>query len=200
MRYPAKIEKQWLSLFVFLISAVVTVLVCVFTMASHVPYRIDQAGLTKLLQGRRTSGAGSWRAVHILAGGCACSRAVAQHLIARGSLAGLEETVIVAGKDSVLEHELTAAHISVEAMPPAEASEKYKIHGAPWLVFVAPGGEIRYAGGYATDRNATAGYEDVRLWSKVRRGLHETALPAYGCAVGRHLQEQIDPLGLKYGN
>jgi len=168
--------------------------------ASHTPFRANAAVLGRLAISQSSTSGRSWRAVHILAANCACSRAVAEHLIARGPLRNLKETIVLVGTDHELQRRLQSAAIAVTSMSADEAGGRYGLHGAPWLVFIGPDGAIRYAGGYSAERNARDGYQDVRLWNTLRAGGATAPLPAYGCAVGKRLQRNIDPLGVKYTN
>ncbi len=141
---------------------------------------------------------GSWQAVHVLASDCACSRAVADHLVQRGTLLQLHESVVLIGDDRGLQAKLVEAGFPVQPVSVEEAAAHYHLRSAPWLFFVAPSGQIRYAGGYAAERDARSGYRDVAIWNALRAGQLAEPLPAYGCAIDKRIQRAIDPLGLKY--
>ena len=190
-------RRSWIPVAVLGASLCVSLLVGTLLMASHLAFRADEPALGRLAS--RIGGAHrSWSAIHVLAAGCACSRGVAEHLIERGPLPNIQESAVLVGHDAAVEGRLRSAKIQFTILTPDEAVSRYDLHGAPWLVFIAPGGDLRYAGGYSSERNVRDGYQDVRIWDALRRGEAARALPAYGCALGRRLQKRVDPLGLKY--
>lgn len=165
--------------------------------SSHLAFRADDSALGALAS-KLASGRNGWNAVHILASECPCSRAVADYLIRRGSVSNLHEAVVLIGENPRLEKGLRQAGFPVQRVSPEEVAERFHVEGAPWLVFMEPGGAVRYAGGYAAERNARGGYRDMQIWKALEAGQTVASLPAFGCAIGQRLQRAIDPLGLKY--
>ena len=140
----------------------------------------------------------SWQAVHILAAaGCNCSRRVSDHLLLRGPLSGVQETVILIGHNENLENRFNKAGLKVNEVSAEEASNRYGLHGVPWLIFLDPGGKVSYAGGYYPETMGRSQSQDVAIWDALRTGAPVKSYPAFGCAVGQRLQRRIDPLGLK---
>ncbi|MBC7928520.1 MAG: hypothetical protein H7039_22990 [Bryobacteraceae bacterium] len=165
--------------------------------ATHMPFRADEDALANLGTSQNPASP-SWQAVHVLAAGCGCSRKIAEHLVARGTLPDLQETVVLVGSDPEMQRRLEQAAIRVRPMTIDDAVNRYRLTTAPWLVFVGTDGSVRYAGGYSAERNVRDGYQDARLWNTLRMGGSAQALPAFGCATGRELQKKVDPLGFKY--
>ncbi|MBV9267104.1 MAG: hypothetical protein JO061_13120 [Acidobacteriaceae bacterium] len=180
-------------------SIAVSAVVGVLCIASHTPFQANEYGLARLAISQRSSAVRGWTAVHVLAAGCACSRKVAEHLIARGRVAGLRDAVVLVGQDPEVMSKLQLAGIATEYMSPEDAANRFHLRGAPWLMFVDSDGKVRYAGGYSSTRDVRDGYQDLRIWSTLRSGGTLAALPAYGCAIGQQMQARIDPFGLKYG-
>lgn len=179
------------------LSAGVVILLGNLAVASHLPFAADLRGFARLTE-LEGSPAHCWRAVHILAAGCGCSNKVAQHLVARGPIAGLHESVLLVGSDPRIGDLLRGSRLALQIITAVEAEERYHLDGAPWLVMIDPDDSIRYAGGYSRDRNAADGYQDAAIWNAVSSGRSFGSLPAFGCAVSHRLRTTIDPLGLKY--
>jgi hypothetical protein len=55
---------------------------------------------------------------------------------------------------------------------------------------------VRYVGGY-TPRKQAADVRDLAVITAIRRGEAVEPLPTFGCAVGRALTDQVDPLGIR---
>jgi hypothetical protein len=165
--------------------------------ASHLPFALDTQRLGRLADIDHFP-EHSWRAIHILAAGCRCSRGVAEHLAARGKISGLYESALLVGADRGISELIRRSALPLHLITSTEAADRYHVQGAPWLVVIAPDGSVRYAGGYARDRNARSGYLDIVIWKAVSEGKTFDSLPAFGCAVGQRVRRAIDPLGLKY--
>jgi hypothetical protein len=181
---------------IFVSSTMASLLIGGLLMASHMPFRANPTGLAAFVRELAPT-AGRWEAVHLLSASCSCSQAVAEHLIQRGRIPNLSERVILAGQDSKLAQRLAAAGFPVETREPESIASRYKILGAPWLLFVSPHGEIRYQGGYAPGHERN-NFEDVQIWRKLLAGETVSELPVRGCALGPNLQRMIDPFRLKY--
>jgi hypothetical protein len=177
-------------------SLATAVLVADLALASHLPFARDLNGFKNVVFSTNTPK--TWRAVHVLAAGCGCSRGVAEHLASRGPISGLHESVLLIGSDSVIMRLVARTTFSSKVIQPRDAAERLHLQGAPWLVIIAPDDSIRYAGGYSSDRNARGGYLDAAIWKAVSAGESYRSLPAFGCAVSERVQRAIDPLGLKY--
>ncbi len=144
----------------------------------------------------RVEGEG-WRALHVLAIKCACSRGVIEHLISRGAVRGVTEKVVLIGEDLASMKRLRAAGYEVEALSSAAVKARYGIEGAPLLAVVNPQQDLVYSGGYSRQARGTP--EDLAIFATVQAGNGAASLPLYGCATTRELQAQLDPMGLKYG-
>jgi len=197
-RVPAKAARQIWQIAVFTGSAILSLVVGGLLLASHMPFQANPDGLSYLAREVGTAN-GSWQAIHLLSTTCSCSHGVAEHLIERGPISNLKEQVVLAGNDPLLAHRLTAAGFPVHVMNPETVAERYHIAGAPWLVFVSPGGDVRYQGGY-TPAHARSDYQDQQIWAELASGRNAEPLPVLGCALGKRLQRKLDPLGIKYSN
>ncbi|HEX4810268.1 MAG TPA: hypothetical protein VH325_15115 [Bryobacteraceae bacterium] len=195
--------RRLLPITLFAVSTGVSLVLSMLLVASHTPY-LAQPGSLQAFAGRLgegglgDAGRGSWRAVHLLAAGCACSRGVAEHLVSRGLLPGAREQVVFAGASPDLAGRLRHAGFRVYTMSQEDIVLQFGIVAAPLLVIISPQDRIRYAGGYTPGRDARTGYQDVAIWRQTVAGRDVAELPIYGCAVGHRLQRSLDPLGLKY--
>ena len=147
------------------------------------------------LKGLTLEGTG-WRALHVIALKCGCSRQVLTHLLERGPAEQWTERIVLIGEDPVVESRARAAGFGFESVTAATLEQRYGVQGAPLLVLVDAKGEARYAGGYA--RTANAAPEDLALFREVAATGHAEKRPLFGCAVSRSLQKKLDPLSLKY--
>lgn len=108
---------------------------------------------------------------------------MAEHLAARGTLNGLHESVVLVGSDTRISELVQKSRLPLTMVSQGERSDELHLQGAPYLLIVDPNDSVRYAGGYATDRNARTGYQDTAIWNKVSSGASYPALPIFGCAV-----------------
>jgi hypothetical protein len=139
---------------------------------------------------------GSWSALHVLAEDCQCSQGVLAHLMLRGPTPGFFEKVLFIGTAEPTRTRLMARGFAFESITPENLQLRYGLEGAPMMVVATPSGDISYSGGYSSTRWGQA--EDVAIEQALRQGREVKALPLFGCAVSQALQEQLDPLGLKY--
>ena len=181
---------------VFGASILVSVLLGSSLTALHAPFRAKAAGTARLAP--EFAPDPGWRAIHVLSASCQCSMGVAQHLLERGTMPGLQEAVLLAGSNNNLRARLSAAGFRTFAVSGEKLAETYGLAGAPWLVLISPSGAVVYQGGYASDVSARSGYQDVHLLTQAERGERPEPLPVFGCALSRRLQRATDPLALKY--
>lgn len=163
--------------------------------------------LTTAVAGKAALAKGRWSALHILYDGCGCSSRVLAHLLARGPRSDLQETVIYAGEPGAggpaapsgtsTNDQVRRAGFQFEALTPAELEARYQVEAAPIMVIADPRGAVRYVGGY-TDRSGAKQINDLAIIDQLESGGAVPALPVFGCAVSRRVQDAIDPLGLKY--
>jgi hypothetical protein len=123
-----------------------------------------------------------------------------KHLLARHQFPGVaEQVLIVEGDESILagSDELSASlaeqGFSVTRIAAKNLPTNTNLRGVPLLVVASPKNEIVYSGGYGS-----RGDEDGAVFQRVRTGARMNALPILGCAVGRRIRRQADPIGLKY--
>lgn len=163
----------------------------------HQPFQAPDASVAALAP----EGMGAqWAVVHVLSGSCACSQRVMRHLIERRRLDGVVEQVVlvddaapylpesaalVAGLERA---DFPVRHLAAKALP-----KEYGIRGVPLLLVVSPAKQVAYAGGYGADYN-----QDSAVLRQLRSGHAPPAIPILGCAVGRRVRQQADPLGWKY--
>lgn len=113
--------------------------------------------------------AGVWHLTHYLSVDCACSRAIAAYLMARGPLAlAAEDIVFVSSPDvrtqkNMLEDLRRRGFQTASTMSEARASQE-GTNGVPLLKIEGPDGTVRFRGGYR-ERNTPSGeYLTVRSW------------------------------------
>lgn len=138
-----------------------------------------------------------WMAVHVLYAECPCSRRLVHHLLERGALPDVEETIVLVGDDGSLAADAPARGFAVEVVTEVELARRFGVESAPLFAVVDPEGTVRYAGGY-TRRKQGSDVHDVEIVAALRRGDGAAELPLFGCAVSRELQRTLDPLNLKY--
>lgn len=139
-----------------------------------------------------------WRALHVLALKCACSRQVIDHLTARGAVAGFSEKLLLIGDDAQIAARVRAAGFAFESIDSKALEARYGIKGAPLLVVVSPADDVRYSGGYSPNKRGPP--QDLAIFAALQGGQPTAALPLFGCAVSKALQAQVDPLGLTYSS
>lgn len=152
-----------------------------------------------------------WLVLHVVYDGCRCSRQVLDHLLASSSAspgassrpADLAERVVLitdSGTAPAATTDAIRAHgFELEVVSAARLVERYGIEAAPLLVIVDPTDHVRYVGGY-TPRKQAADIRDLAVIDAVRRGVPVAPLPAFGCAIGKELRAQLDPLGIRTPN
>lgn len=155
-----------------------------------VPTRGDPALRHAIAATRTDADRGKWLAVHVLAGTCKCSQRIVAHLIASKRPDIIERIVWIGDAPP------DAPGFAVETVTPAQLKEKYDLEAAPVMVVADPTGEIRYVGGY-TDRKQAADIKDLEVIAMAKTQAAVEALPAFGCAVGEALRDQLDPLGVR---
>lgn len=150
-------------------------------------------GAMKTLQ-NESGAAGQWFAAHVIADGCRCSGEALEHLLARGPRKDSQELIIYVGKE--LSEPLRASSYKTMLSDEAKLFRDYGVESAPLLALVSPEGKLVYAGGYSETRNGPI-VEDTVI-AEAMRGGSPKALPLFGCAVSKDMQDKVDPLGLKY--
>jgi hypothetical protein len=155
----------------------------------HQPFRAAGPGILRVAG---ADSAGQWRAVHFVAGGCACSQKVMKHLAHRGPVPGIvEEVVAVDGPDPYLSGSrellvrLSGEGYRVRHVTAASLPADARLRGVPLLAVANPANEMVYAGGYGE-----SGEDDVATIEAARAGGHPKASGIKGCAVGSRLQKQ----------
>lgn len=138
------------------------------------------------------SASSSWRLVHFLVPGCACSDGVAGYLARRGPVTaeGTLEEVLLLDDAPVLSARLRGAGWKVSTVHPG-SPEGYGVRGGPWLMIFDPNGGTRYSGGYegkpiSGDRDS---FEDLAVLARLRRGERVVPFGPFGCIVGSKFLE-----------
>jgi hypothetical protein len=162
---------------------------------------LQNPALQRGLARQRTAAPESnWMVTHVLYGACACSRRILAHLSSRSAMANLSEKVVLAGAargDST--RALRARGFAVEVIAPEQLEPLYGLKVAPLLIISERSGAVRYLGGY-TERKQGPRILDLEILRRLSRGAAVSALPLFGCAVSRSLQQLIDPWRIKYGD
>jgi hypothetical protein len=180
--------------------AAVMLLIGTILMASHwlgLPVPVLENPKLQAALAELGGAAGRWQLVHVLYSQCRCSQRTLDYLQQRATPAQTLERLLLVGSDA---HAASAARqrgFLVEEITPAELTERFQLEAAPLLLVVDPEGTVRYAGGY-TARQQGLDYQDLTILARLREHGGRERLPAYGCAVSRELQDQLDPLGVKY--
>jgi hypothetical protein len=138
-----------------------------------------------------------WQAVHVLYAECACSRKIVDHLLERGAIADVAETIVLVGEPSDLESQATAKGYAIDVVTPDELVQKYGFQSVPMLAVTDPRGTVLYVGGY-TSRKQGPDIRDAAIIQALQRQEQTAALPLFGCAVSDALKQILDPLNLKY--
>jgi hypothetical protein len=156
----------------------------------HQPFALPARSIVSLAGGPK----GGWRALHLIAAGCGCSEKVSAYLAGRPPLNGIAEEVLFigaptefAGRDA-----LAARGFRVTTIRPQDL-QSFGVKGVPLLIFISPKDEVVYMGGYGA-----GSYMDASIWSRLQAGIVVSPLPILGCAVGRGLKRELDPLSWKY--
>jgi len=140
---------------------------------------------------------GQWNTVHALATKCGCSKRLYQHLVSRRAMPGVPERVLLVDATPEWTAALEQAGFEVIALDAPTLRTEYGVEAAPLFGVRTPDGEVAYWGAYAAQRSAPP--RDLELFERARAGARPDALPLFGCAVSRELQQRSDPLNLKYG-
>jgi hypothetical protein len=138
-----------------------------------------------------------WSVTHALATKCGCSKRVWAHLVKRGARSDVRERVLLVDATGEWQSALETAGFDVVPLEAGALRSEFGIEAAPLLVIRRPTGALAYSGAYAEKRSAPP--RDEELISRAMQGEQLDALPLFGCAVSRELQERADPLNLKYG-
>ncbi len=153
--------------------------------------------LEAALAGMTALGDQRWHLTHVLYAECRCSERIFDYLSARPTPPGVGERVLLAGSRDEWASRARARGFDVVVLTPEDLKARFDIESAPLLLISDPGGRIRYAGGY-TGRKQGLDYRDVAILESLRSGERVDALPLYGCAVSREMQELLDPIGIEY--
>jgi hypothetical protein len=137
-----------------------------------------------------------WSVLHVVDQKCPCSQVVIARLLSRGAWPGVKETVaVVHAKNAELPSALERAGFAALVLEPEALEAQTGVTAAPVLVIRSPDGSVRYSGAYASRRSQPP--EDLSLFTRVQSGESVEPYPLFGCAVGRALARQVDPLNLK---
>lgn len=180
----------------------VLVVVCATLLAGHfyalpIPSVADPVLAAGVHSDLATEGWDGWAVVHVFYAECGCSERVAEHLFAEARPPGVHEKVVVVGEHPQWQAKAERNGFSYETVTQEDLRSRYGIEGAPLMVVVDAGGQIRYAGAY-TDRKRGLVVRDLEILEDLRAGNEVAAIPLFGCAVGKDLQAAFDPLRLKY--
>ena len=177
--------------------AVLVVLVGAALTSFHQPFRTPNEKLLVLMT---DPGRGEWRALHVLSGGCVCSRRVMLHLLERRKMDHVVEQVLMVDDQvpylpdvETLLGKLQDAGFPVRHIAADRIPDETGFSGVPLLVFASPEGRTAYVGGYGP-----AGDQDAVIYENVSAGKPQKSLHVIGCAVGSRIRRAADPLHLKY--
>lgn len=157
-----------------------------------------RSGLPAALRGN----VGHWHLTHYLAASCACSQAVARHLITRGPISVATEEVVLIGSgdtsaDTTLRDALSRGGFYTVIVTPDTASVDYGVDGVPMLRINAPDGTEGFRGGYRNRGEGPGAYLDLAILSDLMASRPVSSLRVNGCATSRRLRSLLDPLSLR---
>jgi hypothetical protein len=135
--------------------------------------------------------------LHVIFGGCSCTRRLFAHLLKRGPLPGTQEAILFVGEDAEKRKAAEARGFRFTTTTAEALAARFGLEEAPVLLVFDPQGTLRYVGGYF-DNPAAVTARDERVYGQVGKGEVAAPLPVYGCAVSRKLQKAVDPLGIVY--
>ena len=139
----------------------------------------------------------TWAAFHVLYAECNCSAQVLDHLVASERPGDLDETVLLVGEHEAFAARCRANGLRVVRLTQEQLECDFGIVAAPILLVTDERRQLVYSGGYA-DRSRGFAMRDLEIVQALRAGRDVAALPVFGCGVSRALQNDLDPLGLKY--
>jgi hypothetical protein len=168
--------------------AVVSILAGSVLTSFHQAFALPSKSISSLATSRH-----GWRALHVLAADCGCSRKVSEYLAARVVPKNVSEEVIIIGASDPFGNRdaLLARGLGVKSVRAVDLAP-FGLKGVPLLIFISPAGGIAYMGGYGM-----GGYKDALIRSQLLAGARVSPLPVFGCAVSRELSREIDPLSWK---
>jgi hypothetical protein len=145
---------------------------------------------------------GKWHLTHYLAGDCACSRAVARHLLARGPIgSATEEVFFVGSTETTVENQLLdglkRSGFHPKVITAEAAASLHGVEGVPLLEIAGPDKTIRYRGGYRERNAAPEEYLDAAIFTRLVASKPVLSARVYGCATSRRLRSRLDPLSLR---
>ncbi len=135
---------------------------------------------------------------HFLNPDCGCSSKVMEHLIERGSIQDLEETIYFIGREDQTADRLRARGFKILVVPEDLALADFQVEAVP-LLRIASRDRVIYAGAYGKDQKHSRKYDDLAIIEAARHGEGREGLPMFGCINGKVRKSKIDFLGLKYG-
>jgi len=186
---------------------VACVVVGAYLLASHLltlptPAAADPVLHRAIAARRHADQRDRWLVLHVVFDDCKCSQRVLAHLLSTSRPGGVAERIVYVTEHPT-EAETRAATAAIPAhgfeldvVTPDQLDADYHIEAAPLLVIVDPHDVVRYAGGYTPFKQADD-VRDVAVITALLRGEAPESLPAFGCAVGRHLRSTLDPLGIR---
>ncbi len=133
-------------------------------------------------------------AVHVLYTNCRCSQMIAAHLLGSTRPVGVQETVLLIGKDEPLADRFRSRGFGVMLVTEEELGTRFHVKSAPMLVLLGKGKDVRYVGGYTRTKQG-ADPQDLEIMERAQTDVVEP-LPVVGCAVSKELRARVDPTGL----
>ncbi|MGC4079504.1 MAG: hypothetical protein QM702_21180 [Rubrivivax sp.] len=133
--------------------------------------------------------------VHVLYAQCRCSQRIVDHLVTSERPHGVVETVLLVGDDDGAAARLVAHGFRVVTTTVDELGSRWRVTAVPLLVVIAPGGRVRYVGGYAA-RKQGPDPQDLAIIAIARGEGRLSSLPVYGCAVAGEVAERLGAKGV----
>jgi len=135
--------------------------------------------------------------LHVIYEKCSCTERLFAHLVERGAVPGLEETVLFVGKSEEKRLAAERAGFRFTTVAAADLEKVFTLQSAPVLLAFDRAGTLQYAGGYF-DQPAAVRALDLKVYAELSRNAKPHPLPIFGCAVSPGLQKRVDPLGVVY--
>lgn len=146
---------------------------------------------------------GQFSVTHVLSEGCRCSDIVRDHLLARGPISGISETVIfLTAKTSPQQlqsrFEQRGFHFQTKEKE-AYAQFNSQATGVPFMTVSSPQQSLLYAGGYGSHKILLGqDIQDVKIITQIQANRNPAHLPIFGCATSLKYQNLLDPFSIKY--
>lgn len=135
--------------------------------------------------------------LHVIYEKCSCTERLFAHLVRRGALPGIEESVLFVGESAEKRQAAERAGFRFASVAAVHLERDFGLQAAPVLLAFDRAGTLLYAGGYFDHPSAVKPL-DLKIYAELSHDARPRPLPVFGCAVSPRLQQRLDPLGVVY--